>query len=157
MSVPLPLGALARHDAFANFWCARVATTMAYQMQAVAIGWQIYDITNSALDLGLVGLVQFMPTIAFSVFVGQAVDHFDRKRIARTCQTVAALVYGRHKHFINLFVWPSSSGSPPVGAKELSGYQIDSWTHGGLNFIAVSEIPASDLADFVHAYRAQAD
>ena len=94
MSVPLPLGALARHDAFANFWCARVATTMAYQMQAVAIGWQIYDITNSALDLGLVGLVQFMPTIAFSVFVGQAVDHFDRKRIARMCQSVNALAAG---------------------------------------------------------------
>jgi anti-sigma factor RsiW len=72
-------------------------------------------------------------------------------------QTVAALVYGRHKHFINLFVWPSSSGSPPVGATELSGYQINSWTHAGLNFIAVSEIPATDLADFVHAYRAQAD
>ncbi len=72
-------------------------------------------------------------------------------------QTVAALVYGRHKHFINLFVWPSASGSPPVGASELSGYQINSWMHGGLNFIAVSEIPAADLADFVHAYRAQAD
>jgi len=72
-------------------------------------------------------------------------------------QTVAALVYGRHKHFINLFVWPSVSGSPPLGPTESSGYQINSWTHGGLNFIAVSEIPAADLADFVHAYRAQAD
>ncbi len=89
--VALSLGALMRHDSFANFWCARVATTMAYQMQAVAIGWQIYDITDSALDLGLVGLVQFMPTVAFSVFVGQAVDHFDRKRIARICQCVDAL------------------------------------------------------------------
>ncbi len=65
--VGLPLGALMRHGSFGNFWCARVATTMAYQMQAVAIGWQIYDITNSPLDLGLVGLVQFLPTIVFSV------------------------------------------------------------------------------------------
>jgi MFS family permease len=80
-----------RHNSFGNFWCARVATTMAYQMQSVAIGWQIYDLTNSALDLGLVGLAQFFPTVVLSVVVGQAVDHFDRKIIARTCQFVAAL------------------------------------------------------------------
>jgi anti-sigma factor RsiW len=71
-------------------------------------------------------------------------------------QTVAALVYGRHKHFINLFVWPTASGLVPDGPTQLSGYQINSWTQGGLNFIAVSEIPAADLADFVRAYRDQA-
>jgi MFS family permease len=87
----LSLPALMRHNSFGNFWCARVATTMAYQMQSVAIGWQIYDITGSALDLGLVGLVQFLPTVALSVLVGPAVDHFDRKIIARTCQCVGAL------------------------------------------------------------------
>jgi MFS family permease len=87
----LSLPALKRHNSFGNFWCARVATTMAYQMQSVAIGWQIYDITDSALDLGLVGLVQFLPTVALSVLVGPAVDHFDRKIIARTCQCVGAL------------------------------------------------------------------
>jgi MFS family permease len=92
--VSLPLGVLMRHNSFGNFWRARVATTMAYQMQSVAIGWQIYDMTDSALDLGLVGLVQSIPTVAFAVLVGQAVDRFDRKRIARTCQTVAALVAG---------------------------------------------------------------
>jgi MFS family permease len=87
----LSLPALMRHNSFGNFWCARVATTMAYQMQAVAIGWQIYDLTGSALDLGLVGLVQFFPTVALSVLIGQAVDHYDRKIIARTCQFVGAL------------------------------------------------------------------
>jgi MFS family permease len=87
----LMLPALMRHNSFGNFWCARVATTMAYQMQSVAIGWQIYDMTDSAFDLGLVGLVQFLPTVALSVLVGQAVDHYDRKIIARTCQFVGAL------------------------------------------------------------------
>jgi hypothetical protein len=47
---------LQRHPPFALFWCARVATTIAFQMQAVAIGWQVYDLTGSALDLGLIGL-----------------------------------------------------------------------------------------------------
>ena len=87
----LSLPALMRHNSFGNFWCARVATTMAYQMQSVAIGWQIYDMTDSAFDLGLVGLAQFFPTVALSVLVGQAVDHYDRKIIARTCQLIGAL------------------------------------------------------------------
>jgi len=72
-------------------------------------------------------------------------------------QTVAALVYGRNKHFINLFVWPSTSGALSVGSAESAGYQLNSWTHGDLDFIAVSEIPPADLADFVHAYRAETE
>ena len=61
---------------------ARVATTTAYQMLWVAIGWQIYDMTGNALDLGLVGLMQFQPVVAMSVVVGQTVDRYDRRVIA---------------------------------------------------------------------------
>src|ERR1700730_3895487 len=82
---------LMRDDSFANFWCARVATTTAYQMQAVAVGWQVYDMTGNALDLGLVGLMQFFPVVAMSVAVGQAVDRYDRRAIARTCQCALAI------------------------------------------------------------------
>ena len=45
------------------FWCARTSTVGAYMMQTVAVGWQIYDLTGSAFDLGLVGLVQFVPFV----------------------------------------------------------------------------------------------
>jgi MFS family permease len=83
---------LSEHRAFALYWCARTATAGAYQMQAVAIGWQIYELTDSAFDLGLVGLVQFVPIIALSPLIGQAADHFDRRALARTCQVVKALV-----------------------------------------------------------------
>ncbi len=83
---------LSEHRAFALYWCARTATAGAYQMQAVAIGWQIYELTGSAFDLGLVGLVQFVPIIALSPLIGQAADHFDRRALARTCQVVKALV-----------------------------------------------------------------
>jgi MFS family permease len=85
------LATLMRHTSFANFWCARVATTTAYQMLWVAIGWQIYDMTGNALDLGLVGLMQFLPVVAMSVVVGQTVDRYDRRAIARTCECVHAL------------------------------------------------------------------
>src|SRR5262245_58501934 len=46
---------------FVLFWLARLASTMGYQMLAITIGWQIYELTNSAFDLGLVGLIQIRP------------------------------------------------------------------------------------------------
>ena len=53
-----------RHRPFVLFWFARVCATIGYQMLVVAIGWQLYELTGNPLDLGLVGLVQFIPAIA---------------------------------------------------------------------------------------------
>ena len=80
-----------RHPPFARFWGARVATTIAFQMQAVAIGWQVYDFTGSALDLGLIGLCQFIPGFALSLIVGQIADRYDRRSVLRVCMAVEAL------------------------------------------------------------------
>src|SRR5262245_29256323 len=85
------LATLFQHRSFAFFWFGRTATTTAYQMLAVAVGWQISAMTGDALDLGLVGLVQFLPIVLMALVVGQAVDHFDRRAVARTCQIVKAL------------------------------------------------------------------
>ncbi len=90
-SAAVSLATLLRHKSFANFWSARVATTTAYQMQAVAIGWQIYDMTGSALDLGLVGLVQFFPVVVMSIAVGQVADRYDRRTVVRICQCALAV------------------------------------------------------------------
>jgi MFS family permease len=65
---------------------------MAFQMQAVAIGWQVYALTGSALDLGLIGLAQFVPGFALSLIVGQIADRYDRRVILRFCQGIEALV-----------------------------------------------------------------
>jgi MFS family permease len=64
---------------------ARVLSTLAYQMLAVAVGWQIYALTGSAFYLGLVGLAQFLPMFLLTLAVGYAADHFDRRAIGRTC------------------------------------------------------------------------
>ena len=56
------------------------------QMQGVAIGWQVYDLTHRPLDLGFVGLAQFMPAIVLSLFAGQTADRYDRRGIIRVCQ-----------------------------------------------------------------------
>jgi MFS family permease len=82
---------LTRHRSFALFWCARTFTNGAYMMQGVAVGWQIYELTNDPFDLGLVGLVQFVPLVALSVVIGQVADRFDRRMVAATCQVGKAL------------------------------------------------------------------
>ena len=81
---------LTRQRSFVLFWCARTSTSAAYQMQAVAIGWQIYDLTRSPLDLGLVGLVQFFPIVLMALVIGQIADRYDRRGVARACQIVKA-------------------------------------------------------------------
>jgi MFS family permease len=83
---------LRRHPPFTAFWALRAASTVAYEMQAVAIGWQVYDLTGSALALGLIGLAQFVPGFAFGLFAGQIADRFDRRRVVRFCQTTEACV-----------------------------------------------------------------
>ena len=76
---------------FLCFWGARVATNAAYMMQGVAVGWQIYDLTHDPLDLGLVGLMQFLPLLLMSVVAGYVLDTFDRRVIAAVCQLGKAL------------------------------------------------------------------
>ncbi|HWP26109.1 MAG TPA: MFS transporter [Xanthobacteraceae bacterium] len=83
--------ALRRLRSFAYYWCARTATNGAYQMQVVAVGWQVYDLTNDPFDLGLVGLVQFIPILLFSLAIGQVADRYDRRAVARLCQIVKAI------------------------------------------------------------------
>ena len=90
---PAPAGppSLLQQRSFVLYWCGRTSTTVAYAMQTVAVGWQIYDLTGSALDLGLVGLVQFVPILLMTLIVGQLADRFDRRLIICTCQVVKAL------------------------------------------------------------------
>ena len=64
---------------------------MGYHMLALTIGWQIYEITNSAFDLGLIGLIQFVPAVVLTLLTGHAADRYDRRLIVRTAQSVYAL------------------------------------------------------------------
>jgi MFS family permease len=74
-----------RTSYFRYFFFSRVATTLSTQMLMVIVAWQMYDMTGSAYDLGLVGLVQFVPALALSLFVGQVADRHDRRLILLAC------------------------------------------------------------------------
>jgi MFS family permease len=80
---------LTSHPAFFRLWLSRGLSGIAFQMQAVAIGWQLYDLTRNPLDLGLVGLVQFIPMFLSTPLAGHAADTFDRRRVAALCQVLA--------------------------------------------------------------------
>jgi MFS family permease len=86
-----PQDSLLGYRSFVAYWGARTATNGAYHMQAVAVGWQIYALTGSAFDLGLVGLVQFFPVVVLGIVVGHIADRYDRRVVVGTCQVVKAL------------------------------------------------------------------
>ena len=77
---------------YLRLWWARLAGVSASQMLLVAIGWQMYDLTGSAWDLGLVGLLQFLPALALVLVAGDVVDRHHRARIVALCLATQALV-----------------------------------------------------------------
>ena len=89
--MPASAGALLTERSFLLFLLSRSLSRFSSQIGAVAIGWQIYDLTGSALDLGLVGLVQFLPTALLVFVAGQAADRYERKRVMQACQLAEAL------------------------------------------------------------------
>ena len=87
-SPPKPL--LLAYPAFRLFWFARGASALAFQMQGVAVGWQIYSLTHRTLDLGLVGLAQFLPMVLLTLPAGHAADHFNRRTLCALAVTAQA-------------------------------------------------------------------
>jgi MFS family permease len=79
------------HPDFVLFEIARFLIVAAVEMQAVAVGWQVYDITKRALDLGLVGLAQFLPGILLFLASGHASDRFERRKVLAACYAGYAL------------------------------------------------------------------
>ncbi len=69
------------YPAFTLYQVARFCIVLATEMQSVAVGWQVYDITKRPLDLGLVGLAQFLPGILLFLVSGHAADRYDRRRV----------------------------------------------------------------------------
>jgi MFS family permease len=77
---------------FHHFLWTRLLGTAANQMLLVALAWQMYDLTGSAWDLGLVGLVQFLPAIVLTIPAGQLVDRVDRRLVLGLSLALQAVV-----------------------------------------------------------------
>ena len=104
--MPNPLVALRYRD-YAVYAAARLCATLAWQMLGVAVGWQVYQITHSALDLGLIGLAQFLPFVLLVLPAGHVADRTDRRLLL-----VAA--YGVQATCASVLLWFTLSGSHDV-------------------------------------------
>jgi MFS family permease len=83
---------LTHQRAYMRMWFARIFGTTGNQMLMVAVGWQMYDLTGSAWDLGLVGLYQFMPALLLTLVAGHVADRVHRGRIIAACLVTQATV-----------------------------------------------------------------
>jgi MFS family permease len=109
MSITMPVGAgaLLRHRSFLFYLLSRSLSRFSSLIGIVAFGWQVYDLTNSAFALGMMGLVGFIPTALLVFVAGNAADRYERKRILQACQFAEALTI--------LFVaWGAYAGSLTV-------------------------------------------
>ncbi len=83
--------ALLRNADFTRYILARFLGSLAVQMQTVAVGWQVYEVTRSPLDLGLIGLSQFLPFVLLILPAGHFADTRDRRRIIAGCYVLLLL------------------------------------------------------------------
>ncbi|EGT5651393.1 MFS transporter [Cronobacter sakazakii] len=79
---------LMAHRSFVAFWLARTCSGFGFQMLSIVVGWQIYALTHSAFYLGLIGLVQFLPSITLALWAGHIADQRDRRRVVLIGQLV---------------------------------------------------------------------
>ena len=106
MSVNPSFSDLLQQKSFIRMWCARLLGTAGMQMLMVAVGWQMYELTGSAWDLGLVGLHQFALALLLMLVAGHVADRLHRGRIVAACfllQVLVALVlvFSTHEAWVS--------------------------------------------------------
>jgi MFS family permease len=146
----IPSPDIFRHRLFAQFWAGRLFATMAVQMQATAMGWQVYDaarahgqsIAQASFVLGLVGLAQFLPLLVLSLFGGQAADRYNRRIILAGCIAAKALI-------VLYLAFVSSAGPgiiiPAVFAAAVSAGMINAFMPPAASALLPLLLPRSDL------------
>jgi MFS family permease len=98
-----------RHRNFTFYLSARLLGTLAVQMQSVAIGWQVYQMTGQLFDLGMIGLAQFAPFLVLILAAGHAADRYNRRNIISLClatQLLCALMLLAFTVSAAPVVWP---------------------------------------------------
>jgi MFS family permease len=110
--------AVYRHRDFAIFLSSRFLATVAMQVQSVAVGWQIYDVTRDPLALGMVGLSQFLPMLLLTLPAGDVSDRFDQRRVY-SLSLIAQAACGAL--FLLLTLWHRTGVLPFYGVLVLFG------------------------------------
>ncbi|WP_412050456.1 MFS transporter [Hoeflea sp. Naph1] len=134
-----------RHRAFTYYFVTRFFSTFGLQIISVAVGWQIYDLTRDPFDLGLVGLIQFLPALVLILFTGAAADRYGRRTIMMVSEIViaasaAALVY---------FAWRGLTSPLPIFAVLLVLGIARAFFSPASQSLAPNLVPARDLPNAI--------
>ena len=159
---PLPLTghdpyAVLRNRDFVLYLVGRLVASVGQQMLTVAVGWELYERTHSALALGLVGLTQMLPMLLFTLPAGHVADNFDRKRIivlmnlVIACASVGLTIIsalGAEVFWIygclfaagtaRTFLWPASSAFLPHLVSRPLFSRAVAWSSGSFQLSSVA-------------------
>ena len=104
-----------RHPDFALYGAGRLLSGLAIQIQNVALGWLVYDLTRDPLALGLIGLAAFLPAVCLALITGHVADRFDRRAVLLVCFGVCTLAAAG----LFLLAWAGSDRVWPIYALTL--------------------------------------
>jgi len=131
-----------RHGTFARYWLARFASAFAVQILATAVAWQVYDLTRDPLDLGLVGLLQFLPALLLVLVTGAVADRYSRRLIMGSClageAAVAAAMFA-----LTFAAWREVA---PIFALLFVFGVVRAFVGPATNALVVNLVPADELA-----------
>ena len=160
--------ALFRHSPFLLYFLGRIFSNFSRQIVAVAVGWQVYELTGSAFQLGMVGLMQFLPTAILTFLAGHTADNFNRKRVVQVCQwieglTAAFLAWGTiggwltvsHIFIASVIFGAVTAFERPAGAAMLPGVVPNSLLQQGTALssgaLQIATISGPALGGFMYA------
>lgn len=134
-----------RHRSFALYWAARFCSTFAVQVVSVSVGWQVYDITRNPLDLGFVGLLQFLPALLLVFVAGSAADRYKRRSIMAIAASVEALC----AVFLIAYTLSGTGSVLPIFAVLLVFGAARAFFNPAQSSLVVNLIPQSELANAI--------
>ncbi len=133
------------HSAYRRYWAARFGATFAVQIISVSVGWQVYDITRDPLDLGFVGLAQFLPAFLLVLMTGTVADRFGR----RTVMGVSLVGEGVMAAALLGFTLSGSSVVWPVFALLLGFGTARAFFNPAASALVTNLVPAEHLANAI--------
>lgn len=134
-----------RHVSYLLFFLARILLSFSIQIVSVSVGWQMYDHTGRAIYLGLIGLVQFLPSLLLILVTGSVADHYNRRAIAAICTLVSALCSAA---LLILTVTESFSPLPVFAILLVFGIER-AFMAPAIQSLAPNLVPAKDLSNAV--------
>jgi len=133
------------HRPFVYYWWARFCTTFAVQIISVAVAWQVYDLTRDPFDLGIIGMVQFLPLLMLVLVTGAVADRYGRRlvmSISISLEVLCALI-------ILYFSWRGLSSPLPIfGALAMLGV-ARAFFGPASQALVVNLVPIGDFANAV--------